>query len=131
MEHIKLFWSRLNIPTLLQACKENQHWSEAVFLYSHYDQFDMAVDTLIAHSTGMTGRSVYMALVARCAVWRLLCVEWRFQSQTMINNHANSESFLGKTYFSKTTDVFEKLCVALLCFVDMTCIYPVVLSVSC
>jgi len=38
MEHINLFWSRLNIPTLLTACKENQHWAETVFLYTHYDQ---------------------------------------------------------------------------------------------
>lgn len=51
MEHIKLFWSRLNIPTLLQACRESQHWKECVFLYSHYDQFDNAVDVLIYHST--------------------------------------------------------------------------------
>lgn len=51
MEHIKLFWSRLNIPTLLQACKEGQHWNEAVFLYTHYDQFDNAVDVMIQHST--------------------------------------------------------------------------------
>lgn len=38
MEHIKLFWSRLNIPTLLVACQQNLHWNEAVFLYTHYDQ---------------------------------------------------------------------------------------------
>merc|ERR1719385_299326 len=40
MEHINLFWSRLNIPTLLQACKDNLHWKETVFLYTHYDAFD-------------------------------------------------------------------------------------------
>lgn len=51
MEHIKLFWSRLNIPTLLSACQEHHHWTEAVFLYSHYDQFDNAIDVLINHST--------------------------------------------------------------------------------
>jgi clathrin heavy chain len=50
MEHIKLFWSRLNIPTLLDACKQNLHWTEAVFLFSHYDQFEQAVDVLVAHS---------------------------------------------------------------------------------
>jgi clathrin heavy chain len=50
MEHIKLFWSRLNIPTLLDACKQNLHWTEAVFLYSHYDQYDQGVDILMSHS---------------------------------------------------------------------------------
>jgi len=50
MEHIKLFWSRLNIPTLLVACQQNLHWNEAVFLYTHYDQYDNAVDVLVQHS---------------------------------------------------------------------------------
>jgi clathrin heavy chain len=50
MEHINLFWSRLNIPTLLQACKDNLHWKETVFLYTHYDQYDNACDTMIDHS---------------------------------------------------------------------------------
>ncbi len=50
MEHCKLFWSRLNIPTLLGACQENLHWKESVFLYSRYDQFDNAVGVLINHS---------------------------------------------------------------------------------
>jgi len=50
MEHIKLFWSRLNIPTLLKECQRNLHWTETVFLYTHYEQFDNAVNTLIAHS---------------------------------------------------------------------------------
>jgi clathrin heavy chain len=50
MEHIKLFWSKLNIPTLLASCRENLHWPEAVFLYMHYDQYDNAVDVLMEHS---------------------------------------------------------------------------------
>jgi clathrin heavy chain len=50
MEHIKLFWAKLNIPTLLGACQANLHWSEAVFLYSHHDQFDQAIEVLIQHS---------------------------------------------------------------------------------
>jgi len=51
MEHVKLFWSRLNIPTLIGACSQNQHWPEAVFLYSHYDQHETAVEVLMQHST--------------------------------------------------------------------------------
>jgi len=51
MEHIKLFWSRLNIPQLLAACQQNLHWNEAVFLYTHYDQYDNAIDVLIQHSS--------------------------------------------------------------------------------
>eukprot|EP00463_Aulacantha_scolymantha_P001961 TRINITY_DN259_c1_g1_i1.p1 TRINITY_DN259_c1_g1~~TRINITY_DN259_c1_g1_i1.p1 ORF type:complete len:388 (-),score=80.99 TRINITY_DN259_c1_g1_i1:225-1352(-) len=50
MEHIKMFWSRVNIPQLLGCCQENELWTEAVFLYRHYDQYDQAVQTLMEHS---------------------------------------------------------------------------------
>ncbi|KAL7229187.1 hypothetical protein ACSBR2_007811 [Camellia fascicularis] len=46
MEHIKLFSTRLNIPKLIRACDEQQHWKELTYLYIHLDhmQFkDVAV----------------------------------------------------------------------------------------
>merc|ERR1712174_58248 len=48
-EHISLFWNRMSIPTLLYECKLNLHWKEVVFLYTHYDQYDNAIDTMIDH----------------------------------------------------------------------------------
>lgn len=49
-EHIKMFWQKLNIPTLLRECQKNQLWQECVFLYTQYDQFDNAIDVMIDHS---------------------------------------------------------------------------------
>jgi len=49
MEHIKLFWSRLNIRKMLKACEENAQWEELTFLYLHYDEFDNAVLSMIKH----------------------------------------------------------------------------------
>jgi len=40
----------VNIPTLLRECQRNLHWTETVFLFTHYDQFDNAINTLITHS---------------------------------------------------------------------------------
>jgi len=51
MEHIKLFWSRLNIRKMLKACEESAQWEELTFLYLHYDEFDNAVLSMIAHPT--------------------------------------------------------------------------------
>jgi clathrin heavy chain len=51
MEHIKLFWSRLNIRKMLKACEEGAQWEELTFLYLHYDEFDNAVLSMIAHPT--------------------------------------------------------------------------------
>lgn len=42
MEHIKLFWGRINIPKMIRACEEAHLWPELVFLYCHYDEFDNA-----------------------------------------------------------------------------------------
>ncbi|ORY66519.1 uncharacterized protein BCR38DRAFT_484132 [Pseudomassariella vexata] len=42
MEHIKLFWSRMNLPKLIRACEEANLWPELVFCYYHYDEFDNA-----------------------------------------------------------------------------------------
>mmetsp|Transcript_7985 Transcript_7985/g.15241 ORF Transcript_7985/g.15241 Transcript_7985/m.15241 type:complete len:1712 (+) Transcript_7985:39-5174(+) len=49
-EHCKMYYSKLNIPQLLEACQENYHYKAAVFLYTHYDQHDMAADMMIQHS---------------------------------------------------------------------------------
>ncbi|GAU18113.1 hypothetical protein TSUD_248140 [Trifolium subterraneum] len=50
MEHIKLFSTRLNIPKLIRACDEQQHWKELTFLYIQYDEFDNAATTIMNHS---------------------------------------------------------------------------------
>lgn len=42
MEHLKLFWSRMNLPKLIRACEEANLWPELVFCYYHYDEFDNA-----------------------------------------------------------------------------------------
>ncbi|KVI07010.1 Armadillo-type fold [Cynara cardunculus var. scolymus] len=50
MEHIKLFSTRLNIPKLIRACDEQQHWKELTYLYIQYDEFDNAASTVMNHS---------------------------------------------------------------------------------
>ncbi|KAK2435708.1 clathrin heavy chain [Trifolium repens] len=50
MEYIKLFSTRLNIPKLIRACNEQQHWKELTFLYIQYDEFDNAATTIMNHS---------------------------------------------------------------------------------
>jgi clathrin heavy chain len=42
MEHLKLFWGRINIPKMIRACEEAHLWPELVFLYCHYDEWDNA-----------------------------------------------------------------------------------------
>lgn len=42
MEHIRLFWSRINIPKMITATEQAHLWPELIFLYIHYDEFDNA-----------------------------------------------------------------------------------------
>lgn len=42
MEHLRLFWSRINIPKAIRATEEAHLWPELIFLYVHYDEFDNA-----------------------------------------------------------------------------------------
>jgi clathrin heavy chain len=50
MEHIKIFWSRMNVTKLLRACERALLWNEMVYLYKEDGQHDSAVRTMIEHS---------------------------------------------------------------------------------
>ncbi|KAK4540289.1 hypothetical protein LTR36_009601 [Oleoguttula mirabilis] len=42
MEHLRIFWGRINIPKMIKGCEESHLWPELVFLYTHYDEYDNA-----------------------------------------------------------------------------------------
>nr|KAJ3422166.1 hypothetical protein HK105_000871 [Polyrhizophydium stewartii] len=50
LEHLRLFWQRINIPKVIRACETAHLWAELVFLYTHYDEYDNAVLTIMSHS---------------------------------------------------------------------------------
>ncbi|KAI8917358.1 hypothetical protein BC831DRAFT_485343 [Entophlyctis helioformis] len=50
LEHLRLFWQRINIPKVIRACETAHLWAELVFLYTHYDEFDNAALTIMSHS---------------------------------------------------------------------------------
>uniref|UniRef100_A0A6A7FZ08 Clathrin heavy chain n=1 Tax=Hirondellea gigas TaxID=1518452 RepID=A0A6A7FZ08_9CRUS len=65
MEHISLFYSRLNIPTLISTCKQCGHWPEAVFLYTHYDQYDNAIEIMIDHSASCWKNDLFKEIIVK------------------------------------------------------------------
>ncbi len=50
MEHIKIFWSRMNVVKILKATERALMWNESVYLYKEDGQHDSAVRTMIEHS---------------------------------------------------------------------------------
>ena len=47
---IKINTLTLNIPKLTNACERHYLWEAAVFLHSHYDEYDLATSAMMAHS---------------------------------------------------------------------------------
>ncbi|KAF2832004.1 clathrin heavy chain [Ophiobolus disseminans] len=50
MEHLRLFWSRIQIPKLIQACEDAHLWPELVFLHIHFDEYDNAALAMMTHA---------------------------------------------------------------------------------
>jgi clathrin heavy chain len=48
---------------LLVACQQNLHWNEAVFLYTHYDQFDLSAQTMMDHSAECWKHSLFKEII--------------------------------------------------------------------
>ncbi|XWS29035.1 hypothetical protein CRYUN_Cryun25bG0122100 [Craigia yunnanensis] len=67
IEHIKLFSTRLNIPKLIRACDEQQHWMELTYLYVQYDEFDNAATTIMNHSPEAWDHMQFKDIIAKVA----------------------------------------------------------------
>ncbi|CAH7670842.1 clathrin, heavy polypeptide [Phakopsora pachyrhizi] len=67
MEHLKLFWSRINIPKVIKSTEQAHLWSELVFLYVHYDEFDNGVLAMMEHSPDAWDHSQFKEIVVKVA----------------------------------------------------------------
>ncbi|GAA5918516.1 hypothetical protein JCM1841_003276 [Sporobolomyces salmonicolor] len=67
MEHLKLFWSRINIPKVLRAAEQAHLWSELVFLYVHYDEFDNAALAMMERATEAWDHNQFKEIVVKVA----------------------------------------------------------------
>eukprot|EP01094_Clydonella_sp_ATCC50884_P017852 TRINITY_DN3190_c0_g1_i1.p1 TRINITY_DN3190_c0_g1~~TRINITY_DN3190_c0_g1_i1.p1 ORF type:complete len:1694 (+),score=825.21 TRINITY_DN3190_c0_g1_i1:167-5248(+) len=67
MEHIKLFYNRMNIPKVLRACEKGQQWPELTFLYIHYDEYDNAALVMIKHPVDAWDHSLFKDVIVKVA----------------------------------------------------------------
>ncbi|CCG24545.1 Chc1 protein [Candida orthopsilosis Co 90-125] len=65
MEHLKLFWSRINIPKVITACEEAHLYPELIFLYCHYEEWDNAALTMIDKSEVAFDHSSFKEIVVK------------------------------------------------------------------
>ncbi|OWB83802.1 hypothetical protein B5S33_g2436 [[Candida] boidinii] len=65
MEHLKLFWSRINIPKVIRACDDSHLWPELIFLYCHYDEWDNAALTMMERSETSFEHSSFKEIIVK------------------------------------------------------------------
>lgn len=66
-EHLELFWSRVNIPKVLRAAETAHLWSELVFLYDKYEEYDNAVTTMMAHPSEAWREQHFKEIISKVA----------------------------------------------------------------
>lgn len=66
-DHIKLFWSRINIPKVIKAAEDAHLWRELVFLYAHYDEWDNAALTMIEKSADNFDHPYFKEVIVKVA----------------------------------------------------------------
>lgn len=67
-EHLELFWSRVNIPKVLRAAEQAHLWSELVFLYDKYEEYDNAVLAMMSHPTEAWRESHFKDIITKVKI---------------------------------------------------------------
>ena len=65
MEHLKLFWARINVPKMVRACEEAHLWPELIFLYCHDDEWDNAALAMIERAADAWEHHSFKDIVAK------------------------------------------------------------------
>ena len=65
LEHLKLFYSRINIPKVIRAAEAAHMWKELVFLYVQYDEFDNAALTIMKQSADSWEHAQFKDIVVK------------------------------------------------------------------
>ncbi|KAF8451494.1 armadillo-type protein [Terfezia claveryi] len=67
MEHLKLFWGRINIPKVIRACEQAHLWPELIFLYCHYDEWDNAALTMMEKAADAWEHQSFKDIIVKVA----------------------------------------------------------------
>jgi clathrin heavy chain len=89
MEHLRLFWQRINIPKVIRACETAHLWPQLVFLYTKYDEFDNAALTIMANSAVAFDHTSFKDVVVKVSNLEIYYKALRFyldEQPLMIND---------------------------------------------
>jgi len=85
MDFVKMSVAKLNIPKLIQACERHCRWTEAVFLYTHYDEYDSAANTMMMHSSRAFVHDQFLMIMQKVSNMELYyrAIAFYFEEQPM------------------------------------------------
>lgn len=109
MEHLKLFWSRINIPKVIRSCEAAHLWPELVFLYCHYDEWDNAALAMIEHSPDAFEHNSFKDVVVKVANLEIYYKAINFymaEQPQLINDLLNA--FIPRVDVSRVVKMFQK-----------------------
>merc|ERR1712217_247528 len=88
MDFIKMNTAKFNIPKIIHACERHYHWQQAVFLYTHYDEFDSAANTMMAHSPIAFGHDQFQMIMQKVSNMELYykAIQFYLDEQPMLVN---------------------------------------------
>ena len=55
----------MNVSKLLRECERYWLWQEAVYLHSHYEEYDNAIKTMIEHSPLAFNHEIFVNLIQK------------------------------------------------------------------
>jgi len=88
MDHLKIFYNRLNIPKVIRVCSSNHQWPELTFLYIHYDDYDSAVQTMITHSADAWDHALFKEISVKVTNSELVhrAIEFYIREHPILSN---------------------------------------------
>lgn len=116
MEHCKTYLQKLNTTKLLRACQKFMLWKEAVYLYSHYKEYDQAVSIMIEHSPVAFNHETYLQLIGLVSNTELYykSITFYLEEQPLQINEL-LKSLANKIDLVKCTSTIRKLGIVQLC----------------
>ncbi|KAJ2604110.1 Clathrin heavy chain [Coemansia sp. RSA 1722] len=109
MDHLKLYWSRINIPKVIRACESAHLWPELVFLYVHYDEFDNAAQTIIEHSVDAWEHASFKDIIVKVSNVELYYKALRFylkEQPLLLNDLLNV--MMARIDHTRVVSMFQK-----------------------
>lgn len=86
MDHLTLYWSRINMPRAIAACSEAHLWPALAFLHLHHDDHDRAVGVMLEHPVECWEHERACAALTKAGSPETLykAIEWYRQEQPLL-----------------------------------------------